>query len=365
MTVHERNSFMGFYVSKDNNQIRLRISYQSHEIISQDIAEFQNMPEKEEIKMSSFLNKIINNFCNEAESTVYAKKQKIYDKYLEWLKGLENAKKTALQLTEKEIQDRFEKIKEKYSQPPRAKGQNLKLIMTKPTIEMLENSQEKDLYEDKISNYLAALIQEYTALSREERERIFFKDLFKKINLCIKHRHQTEIEVNSSYLMKPYKITTNGFLPYYYVVGYARRKNKLTAPWKPMSFRLQRIRSATEKEDDEYKFTKEQEAKLKELFKTPAEIAYLSEKKEEVVVRLTKDGYKNYQKILSGRPVYTDKKKLPDSEKPFVYELAFNCSNMQAYQYFIRFGMEVEVISPEHLRNGFKNLHENAVKYYK
>ena len=356
---------MGFYIPEGNNQIRLRISYQSHEIISQDIAEFQNMPEKEEIKMSSFLNKIINNFCNEAESTVYAKKQKIYDKYLEWLKGLENAKKTALQLTEKEIQDRFEKIKEKYSQPPRAKGQNLKLIMTKPTIEMLENSQEKDLYEDKISDYLAALIQEYTALSREERERIFFKDLFKKINLCIKHRHQAEIEVNSSYLMKPYKITTNGFLPYYYVVGYARRKNKLTAPWKPMSFRLQRIRSATEKEDDEYKFTKEQEAKLKELFKTPAEIAYLSEKKEEVVVRLTKDGYKNYQKILSGRPVYTDKKKLPDSEKPFVYELTFNCSDMQAYQYFIRLGMEVKVISPEHLRNGFKNLHENAVKYYK
>lgn len=362
MTVRGRNNFMGFYVSKDNNQIRLRISYQSHEIISQDIAEFQNMPEKEQL--SSFLNKIINNFCNEAESTVYAKKQKIYDKYLKWLKGLENAEKTAEQLTEKEIRNRFEKIEEKYSQPPRAKGQNLKLIMTKPTIEMLENSQEKDLYEDKISDYLAALIQEYTALSREERERIFFKDLFKTINLCIKHGHQAEI--NGSYLLKPYKITTNGFLPYYYVVGYARRKNKLTAPWKLMSFRLQRIRSATEKEDDEYKFTKEQETELKELFKKPAKIAYLSKKEEETIVKLTEKGYNDcYKKILSGRPVCTDKKKLPDSEKPFVYELAFNCSNMQAYQYFIRFGMEVEVISPEHLRNGFKNLHENAVKYYK
>lgn len=352
---------MGFYIPEGNNQIRLRISYQAYEIISQDIAEFQNMPEKEQL--SSFLNKIINNFCNEAESTVYVKKQKIYDKYLKWLKGLENAEKTALQLTKKELRDRFEKVKEKYSQPPRAKGQNLKLIMTKPTIEMLENSQEKDLYKDKVSDYLSALIQEYTALSREERERIFFKDLFKKINLCIKHGHQ--VEINGSYLLKPYKITTNGFLPYYYVVGYARRKNKLTAPWKPMSFRLQRIRSATEKEDDEYKFTKEQEAKLKELFKTPAEIAYLSEKKEEVVVRITQRGYNDcYKKIFSGRPVYTDKKKLPDSEKPFVYELAFNCSDMQAYQYFVRFGMEVEVISPKQLRNGFKNLHENAVKYY-
>lgn len=354
---------MGFYIPEGNNQMRLRISYQAYEIILQDIAEFQNMTEKEDIKISSFLNKIINNFCNEAESNVYIKQQKIYNKYLEWLKGLENAEKAALQLTKKEIRDRFEKVKEKYSQPQRAKGQNLKLIMTKPTIEMLENSQEKDLYNDKVSDYLSALIQEYTALSREERERIFFKDLFKTINLCIKHGHQ--VEINGSYLLKPYKITTNGFLPYYYVVGYARRKNKITAPWKLMSFRLQRIRSATEKEDDEYKFTKEQETELKELFKTPAEIAYLSEKKEEVVVRLTKNGYKNYQKILSGRPVCTGKKKLSDSEKPFMYELAFNCPDMQAYQYFIRFGMEVEVISPEHLRNGFKNLHENAVKYYK
>ena len=362
MTVRERNNFMGFYVSKDNNQIRLRISYQAYETVLQDIAEFQDMTEKEQVKTSSFLNKILNNFYDEAESTVYAKKQKIYDKYLEWLKDFENAKKTAEQLTEKEIRNRFEKIEEKYSQPSRAKGQNLKLIMTKPTMEMLENSEEQDY--NNISDYLSALIQEYTALPREERERIFFKDLFKTINLCIKHGHQAEI--NGSYLLKPYKITTNGFLPYYYVVGYARRKNKFTAPWKLMSFRLQRIRFATEKEDDEYKFTKEQETELKELFKTPAKIAYLSKKEEETIVRLTEKGYNDcYKKILSGRPVCTDKKKLPDSEKPFVYELAFNCSNMQAYQYFVRFGMEVEVISPKQLRNGFKNLHENAVKYYK
>ena len=354
---------MGFYVSKENRQIRLRISYQAYETILQDIAEFQNIPEKEQI--SSFLNKILNNFWQEAESTVYAKKQKIHDQYLEWLKGLENAQKAAEQLTEKEIQDRFKKVKERYSQPQRAKGQNLKLIMTKPTMEMLKNSEEQNLY-DNISDYSAALIQEYTTLSRKERERIFFKDLFKTINLCIKHKHQAEIEINDSYLVKPYKIATNGFLPYYYVVGYARRKNKLTAPWKLMSFRLQRIRSITEKEEDEYKFTKEQEAELKELFKTPAKIAYLSEKEEKIVVRLTQRGYNDYQKkILSSRPTCIDKKKLSDLEHPFVYELTFSCSSMQAYQYFIRFGMEVKVISPEQLRKGFKNLHENAVKYYK
>ena len=207
---------MGFFIAEGNNQIRLRISYRSYETIVQDINEFQNIPEKEQI--SSFLNKILNNFCDEAESTVHAKKQKIHEKYLEWLKDIENAEKVAAQLTAKEIHDKFEKIKERYSQPAKAKGQNLKLIMTKPTIEMLKNSKEQDIY-SSISDYLAALIQEYTFLSREDRERIFFKDLFKTINACISQKHPVEIKINESYLLNPYKIATNGVLPYYYVVG--------------------------------------------------------------------------------------------------------------------------------------------------
>lgn len=238
---------MGFYIPEDNHQVRLRISYQSYETIIQDIAEFQNMPEKSQI--SSFLNKIINKFYNEAESTVCKNKQKIYEKYFEWLEGLENAEKTAKQLTKKEIQDRFKKIKEKYSQPPRANGENIKIIMTNDTIKKLKESQEKDLYENKISDYLAALIQEYTSLPREERERIYFNDIFEEIKDCVEFNK--EAEVNNNKIVKFFKITTNGFMPYYYAVGYAKpipkKDSELTAPWELITFRLQGIKSVEKK----------------------------------------------------------------------------------------------------------------------
>ena len=163
---------MGFYLP-DTNQIRIRISYRAYETILQDISEFQNIPQKEQV--SSFLNRMLKHFWTEAESTIAEKKPEICQKYLAWLADSGQAGETALHLTEQELKARRERIRQLYSQPKKASGQNFKLIMTKSTREILEKSQEAELYQDNIADYLAALIQEYTVQPREEREKNFLQ----------------------------------------------------------------------------------------------------------------------------------------------------------------------------------------------
>lgn len=351
---------MGFYLP-DTNQIRIRISYRAYETILQDISEFQNIPQKEQI--SSFLNRMLKSFWTEAESTIAENKPKIYQKYLAWLTDSGQAEETALNLTEKELKANREHIRQLYAQPKKANGQNFKLIMTKSTREFLEKSQENELYEENVADYLAALIQEYTVLPREERERIFFKDIYQKITHCIKEQHQAEITIqNKNYLIKPFQIATNGFLPYYYIIGYAHLKDSgLFSEEKLLSFRLQRIQSAEEKEEISYTFTNFQKSELKTLLKMPVKMTYLAGEEEKILIRLTENGYRLYRHvILSGRPAYLEKTPVPDGG----VQLTFFCTKEQIYQYFIRLGKEAEILAPSDLRERFADLHQTAVQYY-
>ena len=351
---------MGFYLP-DTNQVRIRISYRAYETILQDISEFQNIPQKEQV--SSFLNRMLKHFWTEAESTIAEKKPEICQKYLAWLADSGQAGETALHLTEQELKARREHIRQLYSQPKKASGQNFKLIMTKSTREILEKSQEAELYQDNIADYLAALIQEYTVQPREERERIFFKEIYQKISHCMKEQHQAEITVqNKNYLIKPFQIATNGFLPYYYIISYARLKDSdLFSEEKLFSFRLQRIQNAEEKEEIPYTFTSFQKSKLKSLLKTPAKITYLAGEEEKITVRLTKAGYYLYQHvILSGRPAYLEKTSLSDDG----VQLTFYCTKAQIYQYFIRFGKDAEIMEPADLRARFADIYQTAAGYY-
>ena len=351
---------MGFFIS-DSNQIRLRIGFQAYTTILRDIDEFENVPSKQQV--SSFLNKIIKNFYNCAESTIAENKPIIYNKYLAWLGNIPQAEQTALKLTQKEIEERRQNIKKLYSQPPKANGQNFKLIMNKYTREILEKSQEQEIYQNSIADYLSAIIQEYAALPREKRELIFFSDIFRTMRHSIDTHHQIEITVNDKiYILKPFDILTNGFLPYYYVIGYAHiRSDSAVTEDKLLSFRLQRIQ-AVEEQEISCKFTNRQRSSLKYILKNPRKIGYLAGEEEEIKVMLTKRGYELYRrKILLGRPEYIQSTSLNDNK----FELTFNCTQEQIYQYFIRFGKEAEIVSPQNLRERFAYIYKTAAEYYK
>lgn len=85
--------------------------------------------------------------------------------------------------------------------------------------------------------------------------------------------------------------------------------------------------------------------------------AYLIGKPEQISVRLTKKGKISYQSRLYSRP-----EKIESLSSDDIY--VFDCTQQQIFNCFFPFGADAEIISPEYLRNRFKNAHENALKQY-
>ena len=347
---------MSFYLTQPC-QIRLKLPERTYEILIQDINDFRNVPEKEHI--SSFLNHMIKNFYIKAESTIMEKKPELRKKYLSWLESRPEAEAIADLLTGQTIRERKEVISVKYPYPKRCTGQSLKFIPDKAVLELLQNSPEDKIYGDNVANYLSSLIQEYASLPREQRELIFFGDNVQKMEDCIRKQQELEIVMyhQEVYVIRPYKLLTNGLSPWYYLIGYARQKNTDKTE-RLMSFRIQRIQSVIKRK--EFRFSASEKKKLQTLLKKPSQISYLSGDPEEIQVRLTENGNTLYQHvILTNRPDYLSKKISAES----IY-LTFNCTQEQIYQYFIKFGKDAEIISPPELRERFSELHRTAAGYY-
>lgn len=352
---------MGFFMSaQQQQQIRLRISEVAYETILEDISEF--LPDNEKMQISSFLNRILNVFWKEAKSSLALKRQKIFERYSEWLTDIPDAEMIALQLTEREMQKQCAELRKQYAPPKRGTGQNIRLIPTNATVNMLLSSKEKEYYEDKPASYLTALIEEYAACPREKRELVFFHDIVKIIRNSIRKHSVTITMASKTYHVKPIALTTNGVLPYYYVIGYAKSDNDdLLAEEKLLSFRLQRIRHAEADDSDSFTLTKAQEEAYMLLMKHPSKISYLAGEEERIIVKLTSKGYYLYQhQILSGRPRCLEK---TDSKEQEVI-LTFICTQEQIFHYFIRFGKEAEIIAPADLRERFAEMYQNAANIY-
>ena len=86
--------------------------------------------------------------------------------------------------------------------------------------------------------------------------------------------------------------------------------------------------------------------------------AYLVGQPEQILVRLTPLGKQSYKSRLYSRP-----EKIEELSSEDVY--AFHCTPQQIYNYFFSFGANAEIISPEHLRNRFKQVHSDALSIYK
>lgn len=352
---------MGFYLTEPC-QIRLQVPHISYEIILNDIIDFMNVPEKEQI--SSFLNKIIKNFYLEADSTIAEKKWEIHQKYLFWTEDFKESDKITEILTKKILEERKSTITTKYSYPKKETGQSIRFIPNKTIKDLLKNSPENTIYGDNISKYLSALIQEYTDLPREKREIIFFKDIYLKMENCIKNHHKAEVKLYNQevYLIRPCQITTNGTSPWNYVVSFAHKKQENTED-RLISLRLQRIESVDERQT--FTFQHSEQEQIHKVLKNPSQISYLAGEREKIIVRLTQNGINLYKHIiLTNRPKCIN----PDcinkkTESDSIY-LKFDCTPEQIYQYFIKFGKDAEIIEPLELRERFAEIHRTAVEYY-
>ncbi len=351
---------MGFFLTQDPCQVSLKIPDATYQILNQDINDFWNIPEKE--KMSSFLNRMIANFYFKAESSILTSENE-KELRLKYLSPV--SEETADLLINHYIEIKKVKIQSKYPYPKHGTGKQFKFMPNKEIQHLLENFQYSNIY-DAASHYLSALIQEYASLPREQRECIFFDDIYRKINNCIQLHHEIEIKHNQGiYILRPYKILTDGVSPWHYIIGYAKEKHQKNIGTILYSFRMQRIESV--KEQNLFEFAENEIKELEKIIKNPSQIPYLSGKIENIVVRLTPDGLNLYQNIIRTNQPKLNKKETKQpfkADKEGMYSLIFECTQQQAYLYFIKFGKDVEIVSPLTLRERFAELHKTAIKYY-
>lgn len=245
---------------------------------------------------------------------------------------------------------------------PSRKGKNPKRLSLKPTkkTEALIELILRDLGDkDYISQFFCRMFMSYCSKPFSERERILFKENYEILReACLSNKSITfktiwnDKDINE---VIPYKVVTGSEEMFNYLL--CVENNKYTGMQQTRSFRLNRIKNIN----------------MGTLFMPVDDTAqhyldmmikygpqYTINDDEETCVRLTESGMKSYNRIYYGRPEYDR----DDNRDGYKY-LYFKCSKNQVFLYFRRFGPnEVEIISPEWLRNQMIEFHRESLVIY-
>ena len=223
---------------------------------------------------------------------------------------------------------------------------------------------DADYYNGYFSRYLKAIVEEYCQLPLFRREEIYFREFIETIETAIASARMLRVEMISpltgreTWDVRPFGIQPNASHLYHYLIGKSVEAGGLRKNEKIASIRLCRIRKLTILSKKTSRSGMLSAAEKKEIRQKISNntVAFLIGEEEEIVVRLSKIGEKMYKNTLFLRPII---QKIDESG---CYH--FQCTRMQARQYFIRFGAEAEIISPPDLRKEFADMYKKASGVY-
>ncbi len=341
----------------DEHKIRLTLSTNAKTIITDDMEIFGITHE------SAFINLIFHNFKDEAKSSHYLylqqRRQELEEIFNET--NLEiNSKNIAI---EQILTYERKKIKESTDKNLSYKGGNKAYHIHKSNYEYLTyECEEEDNYK-RPSHYIRAVIEEYCSLPFIKRERIVKKEVYDMIEQACKEKNTLIIKTKvygeyQRFKVYPYKILHDTFRTQSYLACYSRKYNDEKSEPIVASFSILKIKYENIQKRKEKFHLNKNEIKNIESQISNNQAAYLIGNPEEIIVKFTPNGIKTFQSKLYLRPHKI--KSLPN-DNTFV----FNCTELQAFNYFFSFGSDVEIISPESLRNKFKNIYKKGYTIYK
>lgn len=344
----------GYPLINEEQKIRIALSDRAKLTMAEDMDIFGTP------KAATFINTVFSNFKSEAKSSIslYLQQREIeLDRLFTGTKLDTISKKIAidqiLSVEKKEIQSKIAG----YSN---AKGESKLYHINDTNVEYLLEDCDEEQYYGRPGLYIRSIIEEYCSLPFIKRERIYRKDIYETIEKACAEKKILKIKANyygkdQLFYVYPYKVIPDPFHTQAYLVCYSRKaedeeKDKIVA-----SFSMARISSPT-------MLTKTFHLNKQEINNIETQIAnyspaYLIGRPEQIYVRLTKKGKQSYQSRLYSRP-----EKIESLSTDDVY--VFDCTQQQIFNYFFSFGADAEIISPEYLRNRFKNAHEKALKKY-
>jgi len=340
---------------------RINLSRQAEEIIRYDIECFADDSEK--VKFGGAVNRVFRFFCHHAAANIPAILAEERRKLESHLGGLavddEAKKKTISRLLEKKEGETVETVDRLVKK--KAAPNSSTLYVQDDIRKYLESDDVVHLvgkYYKNTWQYIKSVIEEYAEKPYNEREAIYFDEIIQKI----KHSGGNYLVISSGgnrYMLRPYGIEMDSLSTYNYLVGYSSRMpgdGMAAKPENLASFRIARISDIVVLEEENPLSYDERSAVYDAIMKKG--VQFLVGSQTEVRVRLTENGMREYKRQISMRPLY-------NKQKSSANELVFECTDWQAFVYFIKFGKDAEILSPEHLRNRFYNMYSEAREVYK
>ena len=201
-----------------------------------------------------------------------------------------------------------------------------------------------------LSQYLNDFFSSYLSISRKDRERILFQDIFEELNTAIRKnsiiRFTSTSAPNVIFTVQPYCIAASKEEQCNYLLCLDNETGI------PRSFRVSRIRALYSSSD---KFIPNESRKL-ELQEIARRSPQSTSKGIEAEVRLTEKGLQKFHFITKNRP---------DVLKKEGNTLYFNWPKTQLEEYFHRFGKEAVILEPDECRESMRIFYKKAWEAYR
>lgn len=340
-----------------NQQVRLNFSNTAETVIAHD------MDILEVSSRSTFINTILENYYENANASIIRQLSN-YEDALASINGYDNAKLFVNRLIEKK-KDELLKIVSTY--------ENIDKSITSNPIRLWDKfanflRDESLNFEDEIYNsvpkYCKAIIEEYTRLPFVKRELVFYKNTVNAIELAIRNEYQIFLTSGVkdapdtkpfSCFMIPYKIMTDPLSSANYLVGYSYLSGQTKADKKMCSFRISRLLNVKNETSRSAFLSKANKEALNKAIENKGVMFLLADNNDSIKIRLSPQGINMYKTQIHMRPI-------PIDVKEDIY--TFNCSILQARNYFFKFGKDAEILEPQYLRDQFKEAFTEAAKLY-
>ncbi len=295
--------------------------------------------------LSGFLNRIITCFRDSAEASVDLSVRERKQQLL--IMGY------APEIVEQLTREYREQVMEKMPSYPR--GDSLIFRLNKLNFRSLYEEREESTAYSAPSKYIKGLLEEYARLSPSEREEVYYKALIREqLEPALTEGNLLEIRVGGKdYLVRAHSIMADPYNSHLYLVGISRQADKPEEEQTIASFRITRLEQV-KRGRQKSKLTLE-ERRLVDKQLQQSGVQYLVGTRDQIKVRLTPAGRRVFLQRSYMRPV-------PEDIRGDVYR--FNCTPMQARNYFLSFGKEAEILEPASLRKEFMKIYREAAKLY-
>jgi len=245
--------------------------------------------------------------------------------------------------------DVCERINERNAAPDGEKFNAL--VSLKPTREsepVLDFIERYELAGRTLSEYFRSMFASYAALPQDKREEIIFKPQYDAIMKAIKEKKKIFLTMNNNrgtnIETSPYALSRSKEELHVYLIAAGKACTTV---------RLSRIASVRQLTADAT-FSEQQIKTAEKMIAYGAQFPYRPDE-ETVVVELTPKGIDKFKKIYVHRPI-------PSKVENNRYY--FDCSYIQIVQYFIRFGSDAKILSPQCVINDVCSFYRRALNRY-